>query len=190
MPATTKITKRKVKNQTNKVRNMLREHKKDKKYKTEICKTYSLAGRCPYNEKCRFAHGEAEMFEKEVDTRLYKKKICVAFEEEGFCPYGLRCHFKHEVESTSVVGHYLTLIEDYKSFQKPKRNLRLEVFKTINHVFLPETDTESPLASRKTSVETKELKVVSYSITATLSVKKARQGDSLEATDWTCINIF
>lgn len=32
--------------------------KKDKvKYKTELCKTFSEKGYCPYGRKCRFAHG-------------------------------------------------------------------------------------------------------------------------------------
>ena len=32
--------------------------KKDKaKFKTELCKTFSTNGYCPYGKKCRFAHG-------------------------------------------------------------------------------------------------------------------------------------
>lgn len=30
------------------------------KHKTALCKVYTETGRCPYNEKCRFAHGTAE----------------------------------------------------------------------------------------------------------------------------------
>lgn len=28
------------------------------KHKTELCKTYSELGYCPYEQKCRFAHGK------------------------------------------------------------------------------------------------------------------------------------
>ena len=40
------------------------EHKKDPKYKTELCKTFSETGKCPYGFKCRFAHGKEELSKK------------------------------------------------------------------------------------------------------------------------------
>ena len=182
MPVNTTQTKRKVKSQTNKVRSLLREHKKDNKYKTEMCKTFSLTGRCPYNEKCRFAHGDSELFDKEVDSKLYKKKTCASFAENGFCNYGLRCHFKHEVESSFGVGFYLTLLESYKPFQKPLKSIRLNVFRSIKACFLPETDTESPAVSRKTSVDARVLKGGSYSFAVPTENGVETMGELIKAT--------
>ena len=36
----------------------------DMKYKTEICKKFQTNGKCPYGEKCRFAHGKQELITK------------------------------------------------------------------------------------------------------------------------------
>ena len=30
-------------------------------YKTALCDVYRVTGRCPYGERCRFAHGVAEI---------------------------------------------------------------------------------------------------------------------------------
>ena len=45
----------------------------DPKYKTELCKTYEDSGFCPYGNKCRFAHGRKELFEKA--EKIYNYKI-------------------------------------------------------------------------------------------------------------------
>ena len=41
---------------------LIRENLIDPKYKTELCKTFSDTGICPYGDKCRFAHGKEELF--------------------------------------------------------------------------------------------------------------------------------
>ena len=71
------------------------EQKKDPKYKTELCKTYSETKKCPYGFKCRFAHGKEELLSKIINSN-YKKKDCKTFSENGFCPYGSRCSFRHD----------------------------------------------------------------------------------------------
>ena len=71
------------------------EQKKDPKYKTELCKTFSETKQCPYGSKCRFAHGKDELFSKNKGNN-YKKKECKSFSEFGFCTYGSRCSFKHD----------------------------------------------------------------------------------------------
>jgi hypothetical protein len=71
------------------------EKKNDPKFKTELCKTFSDTNFCPYGNRCRFAHGKNELFQRQTDTNKYKMRICNSFEESGFCIYGIRCNFKH-----------------------------------------------------------------------------------------------
>ncbi|MFM7850330.1 MAG: hypothetical protein ACKO96_00055, partial [Flammeovirgaceae bacterium] len=72
-----------------------KEWKKDPKYKTELCKGFEARGLCVYGNKCRFAHGRGELFDKSVNLQNYKQKECYSFFQNGFCAYGYRCHFKH-----------------------------------------------------------------------------------------------
>ena len=51
------------------------EQKKDPKYKTELCKTFSEKGKCPYGYKCRFAHGKEELNSKNLNLNYKKKKM-------------------------------------------------------------------------------------------------------------------
>jgi hypothetical protein len=73
-----------------------REYQVDPKYKTELCKSFTEAGFCAYGNKCRFAHGKAELFDKTVNCKKYKQKECLSFFKNKYCCYGSRCHFKHE----------------------------------------------------------------------------------------------
>jgi hypothetical protein len=74
----------------------LKEYQTDPKYKTELCKGFSENGFCPYGNKCRFAHGRNELFDKIVNCKKYKQKECLSFFKNKYCCYGSRCHFKHE----------------------------------------------------------------------------------------------
>lgn len=76
--------------------NYLKEFQQDPKYKTELCKTYKETGSCAYGNKCRFAHGKHELFDKIISCKKYKQKECASFYKNKFCNYGHRCHFKHE----------------------------------------------------------------------------------------------
>ena len=67
----------------------------DPKYKTELCKTFEKTNFCPYGNKCRFAHGKEELFEKSECIFNYKKKDCKSFYSNIYCIYGSRCLFKH-----------------------------------------------------------------------------------------------
>ena len=154
-------------------KDLINDHKNDYKYKTEICKTFSLMGKCPYNKKCRFAHGPNELYAKKVDA-LYKKKTCSSFEERGFCSYGQRCTFKHQVVANFTTGAYVFLLRNYKAFQKPLKNLRLNVFKSITCLVFPETDTESIAISRKPSVEKKESELNYFNVDS-LSFEKEKK---------------
>src|SRR5690242_6149199 len=72
------------------------EKKMDPKYKTELCKSYKNNGFCVYGNKCRFAHGNDDIFGKALNSTKYKLKECNGFKEQGFCMYGSRCNFKHD----------------------------------------------------------------------------------------------
>ena len=102
------------------------EQKKDPKYKTELCKTFSEKGKCPYGYKCRFAHGKEELNSKNLNLN-YKKKKCKKFSEYGFCPYGSRCSFIHydrKINDIILPFYFIhTFIYDIKPF-----NHRLNCF--------------------------------------------------------------
>jgi len=70
---------------------------RSKKYKRELCHTWSETGSCPYGHRCQYAHGEAELRVEEADKpSAYKTVRCRNFWEKGSCPYGKRCRFVHD----------------------------------------------------------------------------------------------
>lgn len=73
-----------------------REYQHDPKYKTELCKSWTETNACPYGNKCRFAHGRNDLFDRIISCKRYKQKECVSFFQNNFCCYGSRCHFRHE----------------------------------------------------------------------------------------------
>ena len=108
------------------------EQKKDPKYKTELCKTYSETKKCPYGFKCRFAHGKEELLSKIINSN-YKKKDCKTFTENGFCPYGSRCSFRHDerkIEDIHLPFYYINTFIYCKPLNK-----RLSVFENITSDF-------------------------------------------------------
>jgi len=126
-------------------KNIKEENKLDLKYKTEICKKFQSTGKCPYDDKCRFAHGEQELIMK-PKGKNYKKIPCKSFFEKGYCPYGSRCNFRHNEKDFSEINysHYyfqLFLIKKYNSNYSSINflhsigsnliNDRLPVFKSI-----------------------------------------------------------
>lgn len=64
------------------------------KHKTELCKTFSELGACPYQLKCRFAHGKHELV-RHSNKIHSKSRKCNGFWKNGCCPYGSRCQFGH-----------------------------------------------------------------------------------------------
>ena len=109
---------------------MEEEKKKDPKYKTELCKTYTETGECPYGRKCRFAHGKEELFSKDIGNN-YKKIECKSFSELGFCTYGSRCSFKHDerkINNFKLPFYYVKLFIFHNL--KPMKN-RLRIFEEI-----------------------------------------------------------
>jgi len=71
------------------------EFKKDPKFKTELCKTFTDTAFCAYGNKCRFAHGKDELFNRSANHPKYRKSDCLTFHSNGYCNYGARCHFRH-----------------------------------------------------------------------------------------------
>ena len=104
------------------------EHKKDPKYKTELCQKFMETGNCPYGIKCRFAHGKNELNSKIFNIN-YKKKPCKSFNQFGFCPYGSRCNFLHnnrKIRNINLPYFYIMTFIDFITLNK-----RLPVFKNL-----------------------------------------------------------
>ena len=53
-------------------------------------------GFCPYQKKCKFAHGSQELRKDQQFNSKYKTKECGVFLEGGCCMYGERCNFIHQ----------------------------------------------------------------------------------------------
>ena len=108
------------------------EHKKDPKYKTELCQKFMETGNCPYGIKCRFAHGKNELNSKILNIN-YKKKPCNSFYQFGFCPYGSRCLFLHndrKIRNINLPYFYIMTFIDFISLNK-----RLPVFENFSMEF-------------------------------------------------------
>ena len=71
------------------------------KEKSQLCKKFVENGYCPYEKKCKFAHGLHELKKNQQANSKYKTKTCGGFLQEGYCPYGNRCNFIHPPVHTS-----------------------------------------------------------------------------------------
>lgn len=109
--------------------NFEEEFKKDPKFKTELCKTFTDTNFCAYGNKCRFAHGREELFVKHVNHPKYRKSDCLTFHAEGFCNYGQRCHFKHHElrKLDEIPRSYYFFLLNWVGEKKPKTR-RLPIF--------------------------------------------------------------
>lgn len=79
-------------------------------YKTELCHKFTETGFCPYDVKCRYAHGTKELRKRRDLPAKYKTELCSSFHGSqahgsqahgspvGYCPYGTRCRYIHKVE--------------------------------------------------------------------------------------------
>jgi hypothetical protein len=117
-------------------------------YKTELCRTWVEKNFCPYQEKCRFAHGKKEIHQKCIPAKNYKIKECNSFNKRGFCPYGHRCLFKHDERkiedlertyySNLLESNFFTLkliknLEDDPLDEFQNKNKRLPIFDKISN---------------------------------------------------------
>jgi hypothetical protein len=93
------------------------ERKNDPKYKTELCKTFMESNFCSYGNKCRFAHGNSEIFQKSIVPK-YKKSNCLSFYTTGSCCYGSRCLFRHSNKNFKLYDRsYYTYLLHVKNFE-------------------------------------------------------------------------
>lgn len=107
------------------------EKKLDPKYKTEMCKSWADTGFCVYGNKCRFAHGRKELFEKHLGGMKYKQKACNSFKETGVCMYGSRCNFRHDERKLSEMfrSYFTHRLTSYPTHEG--KSVRLSVFEKI-----------------------------------------------------------
>lgn len=104
----------------------------DPKYKTELCKKFAEIGKCPYGNKCRFAHGKRELVVKMKNSN-YKKKDCKTFTESGFCPYGERCSFKHDERGLNEIKLPFYFVNLYLKNMINVNHKRLSIFENITN---------------------------------------------------------
>jgi hypothetical protein len=97
-------------------------------YKTELCKKWEETGYCPYEKKCKYAHGEVELSVKIQKSNNYKKKKCVNFHEKGFCEYGSRCNFVHHKNHQRL--------DCFQKFSKGEKPLNVqELYDNYKYIF-------------------------------------------------------
>jgi len=70
-------------------------------FKTEVCRSWTELGECPYGESCQFAHGQQELRARPMIHKKYKTVRCKKF-LAGHCPYGSRCCFVHSLNEQRV----------------------------------------------------------------------------------------
>ncbi|CEO94959.1 C3H1-type domain-containing protein [Plasmodiophora brassicae] len=88
-------------------------------FKTELCRTFSDLGTCPYGARCQFAHGDAELRSVERPKK-YKTQKCQKFHTEGACPFGSRCIFIHD-EDERELPHSDKYDPEYAKEQRLRR---------------------------------------------------------------------
>ena len=75
------------------------------KEKSQLCKKFVENGYCPYEKRCKFAHGLHELKKNHQANCKYKTKTCGGFLQEGFCPYRNRCNFIPPPSPTAARPH-------------------------------------------------------------------------------------
>lgn len=94
----------------------LPEGAKSTLYKTELCRTFTKHQWCPYDQKCQFAHGPAELrlppefprhsgehssvatshpYKDQQKAAKYKTQKCRSWAATGVCAYGDSCRYIH-----------------------------------------------------------------------------------------------
>jgi hypothetical protein len=109
--------------------NYAEEFKSDHKFKTELCNSYSANKFCKYGNRCRFAHGKKELFDKSLTLPKYKQAECISFYTTGYCNYGQRCHFKHDTRKLDEVPRSW---HSFNLLMGELKESRLDVFNGIN----------------------------------------------------------
>ena len=95
------------------------------KLKSQLCKKYMENGYCPYEKRCKFAHGLGELRKNNQYNSKYKTKECGSFKNNHFCIYGDRCNFIHV--TTSALQEEETLLRQPKTV-----DVDMELIRSIN----------------------------------------------------------
>ena len=91
-------------------------------------------GYCPYEIRCKFAHGLVDLRKNNEYNSKYKTKECGSFKNHHYCVYGDRCNFIHvtgsaQKDSDSAVcdekSYDLEMELIRKVIQKESKILRL-----------------------------------------------------------------
>ncbi|XP_024533689.1 uncharacterized protein LOC9637441 [Selaginella moellendorffii] len=100
-------------------------------YKTKLCSKF-IAGSCPFEARCNFAHGVEELRRPAADlvaagpsfpldpaAQSFKTRPCKFF-REGSCPYADRCTFLHDEAPSSSCSSI-----DHSSIRPPNWKTRI-----------------------------------------------------------------
>lgn len=115
-----------------------------------MCRNWEMFGKCKFQDKCSFAHGEHELHKKVHLPSNYKTKPCTQFHTTSYCPYGSRCQFLHSqfdiysnkpISYTSILNENVRLSEERANSLKEGNDVlsyvtvfptkRLRVFESI-----------------------------------------------------------
>jgi len=138
-------------------------------YKTRLCERFETEGYCPYETKCTFAHGTAELRERSTEqpddgpsgrsdigeNNLFKTRLCERFMKGNFCQYGPKCNFAHgvaELKNRPPVSKErtrspeLSMDEPSPRFRSPRNGSRDTPQREYHHTTNVHTDVTIPRA--------------------------------------------
>ena len=153
----------------------------DPKYKTELCKKFAESGKCPYGNKCRFAHGRRELVVKMKNSN-YKKKDCKTFSESGFCPYGERCSFKHDERGLNEIRLPFYFVNLYLKNTIDVNHKRLNIFESITNGY-----EDSPVSNNNYNDKKESLNIVHLSSASTSALSNDESNSDNDDTYTHCV---
>lgn len=117
------------------------------KYKTELCKNFMEGRPCPYDGRCRFAHGYTELNQKLIINTKYRSRICESYYKTMYCPYGTRCLFRHyNYDEDFIWSYYNNCLASGFLIQEINEATKLyKIFKKLRVLY----KTDFPVISRR-----------------------------------------